>query len=969
MQIRAELDDINHSLLGFMELEYTNHSPDTLTFIWFHLWPNAYKNNRTALARQLMGQGKTWAWFARSDARGYIDSLRMEVNGAPATLLPDSQYADIARLLLPAPLLPGQTIRITSPFYVKIPSARISRFGHQGQDYYITQWYPKPAVYDRFGWHPMPYLDQGEFYSEFGRHELYITLPKNYLVAATGELQNEEEKAWLEEKVRLTEASGLHKRMKIPWAGDTSTGRKTLHFTADRVHDMAWFASKERLVKHSVTTLPSGRQVDCWSFFKPQNAWAWWEANDDIAGTLQFYSRRLTEYPYNTCTAFDGDKAAGVDMEYPMLTLIGRSNWLGSVLTHEVGHNWFYGILANNERDHAWMDEGLNSFMERQRLDELYPEERVWSSPDFLGIRELPERLENYYDYLPEAREQLDQPIDLTSSAFTASNYGAVVYSKTTVALYYLQAYLGDTVFDGILKRYAETWAFRHPSPDDFEDFFRKNAPKPVDWFFNDLVRSDKKIDYAIVKGHVQGDEMILTVRNRGTSDAPFPLGYTSGQDSILQWEEGFFGEREITVPLRSGKQLAIDPGQVMPDINRKNNFIRTSGNLRQVEKFRLQLGTSIENPHLTQLFFFPTLGWNRYNEGMAGLAIYNISLTPKKFEFILNPMFALGTASFTGNAEVSYRHYPQKGKLQTWKISLPFSRFGYSPDSLQPHYIRLAPTLTMEFKKKNSPGRLRHQLLFSSCIIFRELPSNAALNRDLFTLITARAEYRVQRKHALLPVYARGVIEFISEPGMNFQFSPVNVSPQVKFSAEAGMKWIYYRRNRGISVRLFAGAFLTRGNTVGDYRFRLSGQAGYQDYTFSDYYFGRSETSGFLSQQMAHTDGDFKTFTFIGQTSEWLVTLNLKAQLPVVPVSFFFDIGTYAHAGSNFPGAQAVVFDGGICIDVWPDILEIYFPLFMSSDIKNSVELNTQTYWERIRFMINLRQLDPIRRSREFFR
>jgi len=199
-KIDVTLNDTDNTLDGFEIINYTNNSPDTLGFIWFHLWPNAYKNDRTAFSEQMLQLGKTDFYFSDNDKRGYINRLDFKVNGITAALADHPLYIDVAKLILPTPLLPGQTIQITTPFHEKIPY-NFSRGGHVGQSYCITQWYPKPAVYDNTGWHPMPYLDQGEFYSEFGKYEVQITLPKSYVVAATGELQNEDELNFLNERM------------------------------------------------------------------------------------------------------------------------------------------------------------------------------------------------------------------------------------------------------------------------------------------------------------------------------------------------------------------------------------------------------------------------------------------------------------------------------------------------------------------------------------------------------------------------------------------------------------------------------------------------------------------------------------------------------------------------------------------------------------------------------------------------
>jgi hypothetical protein len=185
--IEVTLDDQHHRLHGGIRTEYVNHSPDTLRHLWIHVWPNAYANGKTALAQQQLRQGNMVMFWAMQRDLGGIDSLAFQVNNRPAEWSFHPDHIDIVRLDLPEPLLPGTSLTYSTPFRVKLPSGAISRLGHIGQSYQITQWYPKPAVYDASGWHEMPYLNQGEFYSEYGAFDVTIHLPAAYTVGATGD--------------------------------------------------------------------------------------------------------------------------------------------------------------------------------------------------------------------------------------------------------------------------------------------------------------------------------------------------------------------------------------------------------------------------------------------------------------------------------------------------------------------------------------------------------------------------------------------------------------------------------------------------------------------------------------------------------------------------------------------------------------------------------------------------------------
>ena len=197
-EIDVTLNDTAHTLSGYEKMEYTNNSPDTLEFIWFHLWPNAYKNDSTAFAKQQIKSGRRRFIDSDEEDRGFIDSLNFLVDGIEAKWENHANWIDVAKIMLPNLLLPGKSVIIETPFFIKLPLV-FSRLGHSGKHYEVTQWYPKPAVYDHKGWHPMAYLNMGEFYSEFGTFDVKITLPKDYRLMATGDLVNgEDELHWLD---------------------------------------------------------------------------------------------------------------------------------------------------------------------------------------------------------------------------------------------------------------------------------------------------------------------------------------------------------------------------------------------------------------------------------------------------------------------------------------------------------------------------------------------------------------------------------------------------------------------------------------------------------------------------------------------------------------------------------------------------------------------------------------------------
>ncbi|HXB09745.1 MAG TPA: M1 family metallopeptidase [Puia sp.] len=446
--IDVTLNDPEKSLDGFIRIRYTNNSPDTLPFIWIHCWPNAYKNDRTAFSEQLLGNGRTDFYFSDKEKRGYINRLDFRVDGQEAKMEDHPLFIDIIKVLLPKPLAPGGQITLTTPFHEKLPY-NFSRGGWTpnptgGPSYQITQWYPKPSVYDREGWHPIPYLDQGEFFSEFGSFDVHITVPTSLIVAATGESQD---------------------------TSYPSPSTKTLHYKQDRIHDFAWFADRRFHPAHDTLQLPSGRIIDVYSYYTPTAPDGWTNSIAFIKDAVRFRSTLIGEYPYNVVTTVQTKMGSTGGMEYPTITAInspGPAHDVDLTIEHEVGHNWFYGVLATDERRYPWMDEGINTYYDNRYAAARYPLDADINLPSF-------------YTSVIQKR---DQPITTPSEDFTEENYFDIAYIKTGNWMKMLEDSLGTPLFDSCMRQYYRTWQFKHPYPGDFRNILTTTSHRSLDSLF-----------------------------------------------------------------------------------------------------------------------------------------------------------------------------------------------------------------------------------------------------------------------------------------------------------------------------------------------------------------------------------------------------------------------------------------------------------------------------------------------------
>jgi hypothetical protein len=956
-KIDVTLHNEKRELSAFETIEYKNNSNETLTFIWFHLWPNAYKNNSTALGKQLLQSGDTKFYYAEDKDRGYIDSLNFTSNGTALKLEYHPQYIDVAKVYLAKPLAPGESVSISTPFKVKIPLGIFSRLGHIGNQYQITQWYPKPAVLDAKGWHEMPYLNQGEFYSEYGSFEVKITVPDNYVVAATGDLQEQKEKDWLEERVK----NSLNPKFK-PDTSASST-YKTITYKQTNVHDFAWFADYQYLIAKSEVELPvTKRKVETFAYYTPKYKKLWEKAPTYINDAVYYYSKWNGEYPYNHCSAVDGALSAGGGMEYPNVTVIGAMNSdfsLETVIMHEVGHNWFYGILGSNERENGWMDEGINSFNEMRYIYTKYPEKGI----DFgvpapilkaVGLEGKKNRFQYYVAYLFSKRQNADQPIQTHAAEFTELNYGTIMYMKTATVFDYLKAYLGDSTFDNCMHKYFDKWKFKHPQPEDLRKIFEDETGKNLSWFFDDMIKTAKRVDYKIRAGR-KGS---VVVKNRGEVAGPFALSAVKdGKVISTKWFEGFKGKRYIDFDKTKADKAVIDADERMPEVQRKNNVVRTTGMFKAVEPVKLKLLGGIEDPRHTNLYIAPLIGWNYYNHAMFGLAFYNHTIPQRKFEYTLMPMYATGTKSLNGEGSVAYNILPKTTfrqiTLRGYVASYHYEKGAFGTNE-NLRYTKIAPEILFDIKKKPANSNIKQSVRLRYVYIIKDVMnysfSDSAFVKGNRNYGVFDYTYTFENKRAIQP--------------FGFEVHLQHNKDMVKTFAEAKYFVNYSKRKRsGLEVRLFAGAFLYKSAYPGiDYRFRLSGQTGFQDYLYDNIFLGRNEGSGVLFNQFSQTDGSFKMWSALGQTNNWIVSLNLKSSLPgktleKLPIKLYASMGTY---DKIYGGGKSVAFEVGPYLS-FGNFLEIYFPGFTSKVFRDAASINgIDKYYERIRFTLNFKMLRP---------
>lgn len=496
------LIDSAQQLTGFSKIRYTNNSPDTLDRIYMHLYPNAFQLNSVKYREYIGNAGRaSRAKYFKDRLDGFTSKIEIHdfnIAQKKKPILKEYSIDDtILKAILLQKLAPNESIRIDIRWTHHI-GEMVERAGYYRGQYNMAQWYPKLVVYDQDGWHANVFHAEGEFYGEFGDFNVKFDLPKTFIIAASGIVTNGDP-GW--ESVKVDTSLDYDIWIDIfdsTYVEPDSTERRNVTFLAENVHDFAWVASRNFLYEGGkyenidVHVLYDKDRGDKWTkvvLERSINAMAWLE-------------EKFGEYPYPQVTTTDRMKPGG--MEYPMLVMNGRDD--EGLIVHEYGHIYFYGILANDEVDEAWLDEGFTTTQTTHYLMERYGNQGFDLSL-YDDYEKFPKKywpLENdlHSDQWRVIRfmrsghdENISRPSHLFNNGFA---YGRNAYTKPALMLTELKYFLGDSVYYAALQHYYNKWKLKHVNEERFVEAVEEFTGQELDWFFDAWLHTTHHLDYGI---------------------------------------------------------------------------------------------------------------------------------------------------------------------------------------------------------------------------------------------------------------------------------------------------------------------------------------------------------------------------------------------------------------------------------------------------------------------------------------
>lgn len=570
----------NFQYQGTQQLIYTNNSPDTLNQVFYHLYYNAFQPGSEMDmrlqqvpdpdSRMVINKGtkenpiyESRIAKLKSSEIGYLKVISLKQNGNTVKF---KTVGTILQVTLNEPIKPGEQTTFKMVFKGQLPVhiRRAGRNNNDGVALSMAQWYPKLAEYDYEGWHADPYIAR-EFFGVWGNYDVTIHIDKDYTIGGTGNLQNPNEigHGYTENKVKLKPS----KDNKLAW-----------HFIANKVHDFTWAADNN--YKHDVVQTKYGTTLHFFYKNEEQYKNAWKALQPYAVKALGYYNTHIGVYPYKQYSIIQGGDGG---MEYPMCTLITGGKTLKSILGtmfHEFAHEWFQFMLATNESEHSWMDEGFTTYISNKASAEIVNADKTGFSP------------KNYGGYFYVVKNNLQEPLTTHADRFNTNVMFSVgSYTKGSMFLNQLNYIIGKENLANTLKNYFEKFKFKHPSPSDFIRTAEKVSGLQLRWYLNEWVETTHTIDYAVrsVKNKIiklsRIGKMPMPIDVKvdfldGTSQLyTIPLRMMYGtkptENRVLAdwpWANPLY---EFKVN-KAVKSVEIDPSKIMADVDRSNNLIST---------------------------------------------------------------------------------------------------------------------------------------------------------------------------------------------------------------------------------------------------------------------------------------------------------------------------------------------------------------------------------------------------------
>ncbi|MBQ0737770.1 metalloprotease [Aquimarina celericrescens] len=902
MNVKASLDDKKRLIDIQQEIVYQNTSKDTLQEIYLSDWANSFSSKTTPLAKRFAEEFSRKFHYAPDYERGgtIIRNLQNLQKKDLAWKRPEG-FPDIIQIPLKENLLPGEAYTLQLNYQVKLPNDKFTRYGYSDQKFKLKYWMLVPSVYTDKGWEIYSNKNLNDLFSPLVDVEIEFTHPKTYqLVSPLNTIIKTEN-----DSLRTTQLSGKN-----------------------------YIDQKIYLLKENEFRTIKTDQVKIITNLEDDDVTPQIKALT-IDRIVQFLNYRLGEYPLENLMVTQDEY-----LDNPIYGL----NQLPSFIRpfpdgfqydiksfKSITKNYLDNTLLLNPRKEAWLKDAILVYLMMEYVDAYYPNTKLLGGfSEFIGIRWFHAADLKFNDRYPffalnMSRLNLDERLSASQDSLIKFNKNIANPYKAGVGLAYINDYLGEkkTTYQALKSFYSQYQLDDDVEVDDFKNLIEENAEKDLDWFFEDYVNTNARIDFSIKKVEKSKDSLTVTIENKENNHMPVSLyGLKDKQAISKYWVETPDSLATITIPRDDIERLALNYEAIIPEYNQRNNYKSVTTLLNKPIQFRLL--EDIEDPRYNQLFLIPEFDYNLYDGFIIGPKLYNNTILRRNFNFRIAPRLGLRSQAFIGSVSASNTHQFQNEKLHQVTYGVSANRYSYAEDLF---YHRLTPYFNIYFRNKYLRSNESQAIGIRSVNVFRDrAPANPIDDPD-YSVVDIQYNYSDRN---FRDYFTTNVDYQIAK-----QFSKVSVTT----------KWRkLFLNNRQIELRAFTGLFLFNDSKNSDYfSFALDRPT---DYLFDYNYYGRSESTGLFSQQFIEAEGGFKSKLQPAFANQFISTLNGSFTIWNW-IHAYGDAGVVKNAGQN----PEFLYDSGIRVNLVQDYFEIFFPMYSSLGWEPAQD----NYDQKIRFIVSL--------------
>ncbi len=903
--INAKLDTDKKVLSIEQEISYTNTSQKALKRIYLHDWANAFSSKTTPLGERFSEDFLKRFYFAKDYERGstivqYItDSSSQSLGWGRQENAQDIIWVECLK-----PLLPGKTQKIVLKYKVKIPNDKFTRYGYtENGNFDLKYWYMVPAVHDT-KWNTYSHKNLDDLYTPLINYNINLTLPEDYEVVS--DLNRETVTISERENSRTIQLTG-NNRTEINLYIRRGTSA-FYSFPADGVQFISNIDDNK--------LMPEMKSV----------------ATTRI---IKFLQKKLGVYPFEKILVSESDyknnPVYGLNQLPDFLRPFPDGFQFEIKQLKAITESYLKKTLIINPREDAWLRDAIHIYLMMAYTEQYYPEMKIVGKlSKVIGVRwfhaaDLEFNDQYFLAYKNMARLFLDQPLSLPQDKLVKFNKNIANAYKAGVGFKYLEDYLGDdNIVAESIKKFYDQNVLQYTDSQKYKEVLTSVSSKDIEWFFEDYVNTNKKLDFKIKSVKKGKDSIEVTIKNKRDNNMPVSLYGLRKKDIVSKtWITGFTGTKKVKIANEDINKLVLDYDQNIPEINRRNNHKNLKWIFNKPIQFRLL--QDIEDPRYSQIFFIPEFEFNVYDGFTLASKFYNKTIIRRDFEYNISPAYGLKSKKLLGSASFFFRNQIAEHGLYQIRYGVNGSMFSYAPDLL---FRRFSSSISFLYRPEDLRSNKKQRLSLRNVNVFRQRNEENPVVTPDYNVFNARYRYS-----------DFNLINFLGYT-VDYQISK-NFS---KISATVNYRKLFLN-NRQVNLRLFAGSFLFNDTEKdGDFfSFALDRPT---DYLFDFNYLGRSEDSGLTSQQIIIAEGGFKSQLEFPFANQWITTFNANTNIWNW-IYAYGDVGLVKNKGIS----PQFVYDAGVRLSLVADFFELFFPVVSNK----GWEIAQPNYDEQIRFIITL--------------